>query len=238
MDNAIYAALNRQSGLMSEMRVVANNMANISTTGFRREGVIFSEYLVSLKGDGDTLSMANARGRVLDARQGVLNQTNGRLDFAIEGDGWFMVETPQGNMLTRAGAFIAGDDGTILTPDGARLLDVGQAPITLPPDTRAIALGADGTLSADGVPVAQVGVFAAPDPAAMAYQGGTRFSLSAPVEPVESPRVHQGFLEDSNVDPVFEISRMIEVQRAYELGQSFLDREDDRIRNAITAMTR
>ncbi|MDM7255573.1 MAG: flagellar hook-basal body complex protein [Paracoccus sp. (in: a-proteobacteria)] len=238
MDNAIYATLNRQSGLMREMRVVANNMANANTTGFRREGVIFSEYLVSLDRSGNTLSMANARGRLIDARQGGLTQTNGTYDLALEGEGYFMVETPQGNMLTRAGAFIASADGSLMTADGARLLDDGQAPVIVPDGVRSVAIGPDGTLSADGTPVAQIGVFASPDPASMAYQGGTRFSTTADVEPAEDVRIHQGFLEESNVDPVAEISRMIEVQRAYELGQSFMEREDERIRNAITAMTR
>ncbi len=239
MDNAIYAALNRQSGLMREMRTVANNIANANTNGFRREGVVFSEYLVSLDRSGDTLSMANARGRLIDLKHAGLTQTGGTFDLAIEGDGFFMLETPEGNRLTRAGAFVPSAEGELLTPDGARLLDEGQAPIIIPGGAQAIAIGPDGTLTADGIPVARVGLFAAPDDKSeMLRQGGTRFSFATDPEPVEDVRIHQGFLEDSNVDPVFEISRMIEVQRAYELGQKFLDREDERIRNAISTMTR
>ena len=74
--------------------------------------------------------------------------------------------------------------------------------------------------------------------AQITHDGGTGFAVDADPQPVEDARIRQGFLEDSNVDPVFEITRMIEIQRAYELGQSFLDREDQRIRNAITSMTR
>ena len=81
MENAIYASLTRQSGLMKEMRVVANNIANANTTGYRREGVIFAENLSALDRNGDTLSMADARGRMLDLKQGVLTQTNGNLDL-------------------------------------------------------------------------------------------------------------------------------------------------------------
>ncbi len=238
MDNAIYATLTRQSGLMKEMRVVANNIANVNTTGFRREGVIFAEHLASVDGRGDTLSMAHARGRLIDLNQGVLTQTNGSFDLAIEGDGFFMVETPQGNRLTRAGAFLPSGEGELMTADGHRLLDEGQAPIVVPAGASNVAVAADGTLSANGLPFAKVGVFMAADDAQLTHEGGTLFATD--VEPValESPRVRQGFLEESNVDAVFEISRMIEVQRAYELGQSFLDREDQRIRGAITAMTR
>ena len=78
----------------------------------------------------------------------------------------------------------------------------------------------------------------APDDAQLTHRGGTAFTTGEQPEPVDDARIRQGFLEESNVDPVFEITRMIEVQRAYELGQTFLDREDQRIRGAITAMTR
>lgn len=100
MDNAIYAALTRQSGLMNEMRAVANNMANSATTGFRREGVVFSEHLTAIGPGRETLSMANARGRDVDLTPASLSQTGGRLDLALEREGFFMVETPQGNRLT------------------------------------------------------------------------------------------------------------------------------------------
>ena len=238
MDNAIYATLTRQSGLMAEMRVVANNIANANTTGFRREGVIFAEHLSALDRHGDTLSMAHARGRMLDLDQGVLTQTNGNFDLAIEGEGFFLVETPEGNRLTRAGAFLPSPEGELMTADGFRLLDEGMAPIIVPSGASDVAVGADGTLSANGVAFGKIGVFTAPGDAQLTHQGGTSFTTDAAPEPVEDACIRQGFLEESNVDSVFEISRMIEVQRAYELGQSFLDREDQRIRSAITGMTR
>ncbi|AUH33614.1 flagellar hook-basal body complex protein [Paracoccus tegillarcae] len=238
MDNGIYAALTRQSGLMREMRVVANNIANANTTGFRREGVIFAEHLTRLNRQGEGLSMADARGRLLDLRQAVLTQTNGTFDMAIEGEGFFMVETPEGNRLTRAGAFIPSAEGELMTADGHRVLDEGEAPILVPAGASNLAIGADGTMSANGTPFARVGVFVAPEDADLTHEGGTVFAYQGEIQPAEQPSVRQGFLEESNVDPVFEISRMIEVQRAYEMGQSFLDREDQRIRSTITAMTR
>lgn len=238
MDNAIYATLTRQSGLMKEMGVVANNIANANTTGFRREGVIFAEHLSALDRRGETLSMAHARGRLIDLRQGVLTQTNGRFDLAIEGEGYFALETPDGLRLSRAGAFIPSPEGELMTAEGYRLLDVGQAPVLIPPGASAVSVGTDGTMSANGVPFGQIGLFGQPEGTQLTHQGGTLFQLDADPEPLEEARIRQGFLEESNVDPVFEITRMIEVQRAYELGQSFLDREDQRIRNVITAMTR
>ena len=235
MDAALYTTLNRQSGLMREMGVVANNIANSSTTGFRREGVVFSEYVAALDHD-PSLSMAHASGRHVDLSQATLAQTGGTFDFAIQGEGFFLVETPQGERLTRAGSFTPSAEGELVTPDGFRLLDAGGAPIFVPPDTK-VALARDGTLSANDEPVAQVGLWRPTDPLALRHQSGTLFDGGA-LEPVEDGQILQGMLEDSNVQPVSEIARMIEVQRAYELGQKFLDAEDERVRGVIQALGR
>jgi flagellar basal-body rod protein FlgF len=236
MDAAGYATLNRQSGLMREMAVVANNIANVSTAGFRREGVVFSEYVAGMDQD-PSLSMAHASGRMVDLTQATLSQTGGRFDFAIQGDGFFLIETPEGERLTRAGAFTPNAEGELVTPDGYRLLDAGGAPVFVPPDAKAIGLSQDGTLSAGGQPIAQIGLWRPADPLALRHQSGTLFD-GGELEPVENGTVLQGMLEESNVQPVTEIARMIEVQRAYELGQKFLDAEDDRVRGVIQALGR
>ncbi len=236
MDAAGYTTLNRQSGLMREMAVVANNIANASTTGFRREGVVFSEFVAGMDQD-PSLSMAHASGRHVDLTQATLAQTGGSFDFAIQGEGFFLIETPQGERLTRAGSFTPSAEGELVTPDGFRLLDAGGAPIFVPPDARGVALARDGTLSAGGQPIAQIGLWQPADPMALRHQSGTLFD-GGPLEPVEEGVVLQGMLEDSNVQPVSEIARMIEVQRAYELGQKFLDAEDERIRGVIQALGR
>ena len=238
MDNAIYAALTRQSGLTREIRTIANNIANANTTGFRREGVVFSEYMVPLDRRGETLAMANARGRMVDLGAGGMTLTNGQFDMAIEGEGYFLVQTPQGNRLTRAGAFMPNAEGELVNPNGHQLLDDGQAPIIIPDGIRQVGVGDDGTITADGLPIGRVGVFDPPDPSQMRHEAGTLFTPGLEITTRDEGRVRQGFLEESNVNPVLEISRMVEVQRAYELGQSFLDGEDQRIRAALTAMTR
>ncbi|MDF1619856.1 flagellar hook-basal body complex protein [Pseudothioclava nitratireducens] len=238
MDNAIYSALTRQSGLMQEMRAVANNISNISTTGFRREGVIFSEYVSGLGGEEPSLSMGFAHGRHIDLAQGPLNQTGGTFDFAIEGQGFFMIETPQGPQLTRAGSFTPSPEGELVTPDGYRLLDQGGGPIFVPTGAGPVSLAQDGTLSANGTPIAQIGMFMPADPNDLKHVGGTRFSAEGGAVPVETATILQGYVEESNVDPVSEIARMIEVQRAYEMGQTFLDREDQRIRSVISTLVK
>ncbi len=182
MDNAIYASLSRQSGLMREMRVVANNIANASTPGYRREGVIFAEHLASLDRGGDTLAMAHARGRLLDLGQGALTQTGNRFDLAIEGDGFFLVETPDGNRLTRAGAFTPSGEGELMNSDGHRLLDEGQAPLIVPAGASAVAIAPDGTLSANGIPFGRIGVFNPPEGTTPTREGGTLFAFEGEPE--------------------------------------------------------
>ena len=105
MDLAGYVALTRASGLAKELQSVANNIANLSTTGYRREGVIFAEMVQALPVEGGSVAMTAARARYFDELQGALEETGGTLDLAIEGEGYFMVMTPQGERLTRAGAF-------------------------------------------------------------------------------------------------------------------------------------
>lgn len=126
MDSPGYVALGRQSGLMREMQIVANNIANLATTGFRREGLIFAEH-VSRTETGPSLSMAHGTARLVDLSQAGLMQTGGTFDLAIQGDGFFLIDTPDGQRLTRAGAFTPSVDGELVTPDGYRLLDAGGA---------------------------------------------------------------------------------------------------------------
>lgn len=238
MDNSLYTTLNRQTGLMAEMRVIANNIANASTTGFRAEGVMFAEHVSNLGPDAPSLSMASPEARIVSDAQGGLIQTGGSFDLAIEGEGYFLIETPGGNRLTRAGAFLPSADGELVTPDGMRLLDAGGSPVSVPPGVARIAIGRDGTLSADGSPVAQIGLWKPSGETGLVADGATRFDAPDGIEPQAGAHIFQGFLEESNTNPMSEISRMIEVQRAYELGQGFLDNEDRRIRSVIEAMGR
>jgi len=237
MDTASYTTISRQSGLWREMSIVANNIANSATTGYRQEGLIFSEYIKDSP-DGRSLSMGHGNVRNTSFVQGALTQTGGTLDFAIEGDGFFLIETPLGERLTRAGSFSANADGDLVTPDGLRVLDAGGAPLFIPPDAGNIAVSADGTLSANGRLLGQVGLVTPVDPRGMTREDGVMFVDDAGFEPSENARILQGFVENSNVDAISALARMIEVQRAYELGQSFLESENKRVKDALQSFTK
>jgi len=238
MDNAGYTALTRQSGLSRELQVIANNIANMSTTGFRREGVIFSEYVRALDHEEPTLSMAAANARQTFLTQGMLTQTGSELDLAIQGDGFFLIETPEGEGLTRAGNFSRNAEGEMVTADGHRLLDIGGAPVFVPADSGPISIARDGTVSAGGQPLAQIGLVRPEDPAQLTRAGGVLHRSDGPLEPVERASMLQGFVEESNVNPITEMARLIAVQRAYDRGQRFLEGEDQRIRTVIQTLGR
>lgn len=237
MNNAGYTTLTRQSGLMREMQIVANNIANSATSGFRQEGLIFSEYVKSVDGGG-SLSMGQGNVKNTSFEQGALTQTGGRFDFAIEGDGFFLIETPNGERLSRAGSFSPNAEGDLVTPDGLRVLDAGGAPLFVPADAGDISVASDGTVSVNGAPLGQIGLVQPNDPMNLIREDGVMFRADDGYEPSENARVLQGFVEGSNVNAVLQITRMIEVQRAYELGASFLEAEDERIRAALTSITK
>ena len=236
VDTSNYVTLSRQAGLLKELQVLSNNVANTATTGFRAEGVVFAEMVQALPTEGGSVAMSDARVRFTDMTQGGLTETGGTYDLAIQGPGFFQIETPEGIRLTRAGAFTPNTENELVTFDGHRVLDAGGAPVFVPPDASSIAFAEDGTMTADGAPIAQMGVVTVDDPTKLVREGGILFNTDEALVPVEGTSILQGYLESANVNPVVEISRLIEVQRAYEMGQKFLDREDERVRAVIRTL--
>ena len=236
MDTISYVVLTRQTGLRNELQVVANNIANMSTTGYRAEGVVFAEMVEALPAEGGSVAMTEARVRYTNALPGALTRTGGTFDMGIQGDGFFQIETPDGPRLSRNGAFATNAESELVTLDGYPVLDASGARVFIPPDAGQVSIASDGTVSADGNAVAQVGVMTVADPASLERTDGVMFRSDEAFVPVENPTVMQGFLEESNVNPVVEITRMIEVQRAYELGQKLLEKDDERIRTVIRTL--
>jgi flagellar basal-body rod protein FlgF len=234
MSNAIYATLARQHGLMQEMQVVSNNLANSSTTGYKTDRAIFAEFLVSTGSDASSLSMGSLAGHSFEMEQGGLKVTGGQFDLAVQGDGYFTVDTPQGIRLTRAGQFQLAANGNLIDMNGSNVLNAGGGPITIPPEATNLVISADGTISANGLQIDQVGIVV-PNGELM-RDSNTYFSAQDGYAAATEFGVVQGALEQSNVSPVLEVSRMIEVQRAYEAGQTLLETEDQRIGQLISAV--
>lgn len=236
MDSAAYVALTRQNGLLKELQITANNIANASTTGYRAEGVVFAEMIKASDSEGGSISMTDARVRYTSERGGGLSQTGGTFDVAIQGDGYFQVETPNGVRLTRNGAFTPNAENELTTFDGYRVLDSGGAPIFIPPDQPDISISSDGTISNAEGPISQIGVVAPVEEADLLREDGVFFRAPDGAQQLPDAFVLQGHIEASNVDPVAQIARLIEVQRAYESTQKFLEKEDERIRGVVRTL--
>jgi flagellar basal-body rod protein FlgF len=236
MENAIYAALARQSGLRQELQAIAHNIANTSTNGFKRESLVFTEHLVPSVSPNLSVSMAIAGSQTTDWSQGELIQTFGKTDLAIQGEGYFLLETQDGHRLTRNGSFTLSPTGEIVAQDGARLLGEGQAPIGIPLGSGDIGVGSDGVLSVAGSPVAKIGVFRPENLLELQRDAYSRFVPGDDLAAMDDGMIIQGYLEKSNVNPVLEVSRLIEVQRAYENARNFLNSEDDRVKNVLRTL--
>jgi flagellar basal-body rod protein FlgF len=241
MDNANYISLSRQSGLMKELTTIANNMANADTVGYKREGAIFSEYIAAASANGEassprhSLSIGRLAAHASNFDTGSLRMTGGSMDVAIEGDGFFLVDVNGQTQLTRAGNFMTDENGRLITVDGNAVLDNAEGEIQIPLEAGELSIALDGTLSGNGVELGRLGVVTA-DPNTLSRQGNNNWVAENGFEPLEEARVLQGFLEDSNVEPVSEIARMIEVQRFYDAGQKILEMEDSRIKQVITTI--
>ena len=182
MDNTGYIAITRQSSLLKELNSVANNVANMSTPGFKREGVVFSEHVEALDVAEGSISLATAGAYYVDLTQGSLKQTNGQFDLAIEGPGFFQIDTPEGLRLTRSGSFSLNAEGQIVTMDGRALLGDGGGPIVTPQGVSDFSIAADGTISADGDPIGRVGlVDVAPE--TLRREGANLFSTTGALGP-------------------------------------------------------
>lgn len=233
MSNVINAALSRQVSLERELASLANNIANASTAGYRRDTHIFSEYVNALRGE-PSLSQTRIGGRAISADQGDLVATKAPFDLAIEGRGFFVIQTPEGQRLTRAGAFLRNDQGALANAQGDILAGEGGGAIAIPNSAGAIVIAGDGVVSADGEVLGKIRVVDA-DPTTLQREGDTRFRTDAPLADVAST-IRQGFIEQSNVDPVIELARLIEVQRSFELGQQLVNGESERVERAISVI--
>ena len=180
--------------------------------------------------------MADLGARFASDVPGTNAVTGGRFDFAIQGDGYFVLETPEGPILTRAGAFQISQEGFLVTPNGDPVLDAGQARIVIPAEAKDILVATDGTISVNGDPIGQLAIVNAPRELISRF-GDTAFTVEDDAfEPINNPKIRQGALEQSNVDPVLEIARMIEVTRAYEMAQTLIDDENERIQNIVRTL--
>jgi flagellar basal-body rod protein FlgF len=194
--------------------VVANNVANANTTGYRAERVAFGKVLANTQSQ-DT-AYVSVTGTGIDPTAGAIEHTDNPLDLAIEGDGYFAVMTPRGVRYTRAGDFQLDSEGTLINGSGHMVVARGGGSISIPPGAAAVTIGSDGSVFADGVEVGQIEI-ASFDAEALRREGQNLFAaVRAPIAASVEPRVISGALERSNVNVVRGMVDLVRVSRTYQ----------------------
>jgi flagellar basal-body rod protein FlgF len=232
MQNAQLIGLSAQMALGRELEVIANNMANVSTTGFKGRTTRFQEYLMP-RASAETFPTSDRRlsyvidsGTPLDLSQGPIETTGNPLQAAIKGDAFFAVQTPQGERYTRNGAFELNAQGELVTSDGYRVLGDG-GPIQISQQETGAAIGPDGTISTNQGNRGKLRLVAFANPQALTNAGGNLYASNAPAQPAGPlARVEPGAVERSNVSPVLTMTRMMEVNRLYALVSDTVSRMD------------
>ena len=243
MENAAYVGLSRQMTLRRELDIVANNIANADTTGFKVEQLLLGAEIGDRARNafirpGVSFVLDNGIGR--DYGQGALEQTGRNLDFAIEGEGaFFKLTDGAGEAYTRDGAFTLDAEGRLTTEGGAAVQGDG-GDIILDHSLGELAVAADGTISQNGALVGRLSIVRFDVLAALEKGGDGLYRNASNAVAIEAndARVRQGMLEGSNVNPILEITNLIEIQRAYESVTRMIENSNDLSRRAVERLGR
>ncbi len=243
MENTLFIALSKQLAIRREMDVIANNLANTSSPGFKNEQMMFVEYLKETT-PGGNVSLVQDIALARDLSEGIFKRTSNVLDLAIHGKGWFVVESSevgnplQGERFTRNGHFRLNQAGELVTTSGQRLLTTDGNPIVFKPGDNDIVIKGDGKVTASGEDRGTLRVVTFENERRLEKVAGNLFRSDETPNEKSEAEVVQGVIEESNVKPVVEITRMIRAMRSYQGAQSMVDREHERQRQAIDKLTR
>jgi len=235
METAGYVALSSQMVLQHQMDVVANNIANINTPAYKAEELMFVEYVTET--ETGEVSYVQDLATVRDLAHGPLAPTHNPLDLALPDEGYFVVETADGERYTRAGNFTLNEAGELVTAGGNRVLDDGGAPIAIPPEAISITVGRDGTISTEQGQLGRVQVVRFDNEQALLRRENNLYGPNQEVPlPVDDPQVVQGMVEGSNVMGVVEMTRLIGTLRSYQAAQTLVQEESQAQEDAIQGL--
>ena len=227
MENAVYVGLSQQMALKRHLDIVANNLANMSTTSFKSVSPVFEEYLQE-DPQAAKISYVQDYGVYHDQSEGRVTNTNRALDLAISGDGFFTVRTEEGVRYTRNGNFKLNPEGFVVTSNDDFLLDEGNGTIQVDLTNPDVEVAGDGTLNLGTEDVVKLGLVTFRNNQLLTQIGNGYYEANGedPI-PAEGASILQGSLESSNVNPILEMTTMIEVMRSYEAAQKLLDAEHE-----------
>ena len=238
MENAVYIGLSQQMAMRRQLDVIANNLANVNTPAFRSEKVLFEEYLQRTPGGKQPLSFVLDYGVLRNTAEGELKTTGNPLDVALSGKGFLVVDTPEGQRYTRDGHLRVSDTGQLTTADGTAVLDDRGKPIKTSATDGPLTIAADGTISNGSGRIARLDVVQFENEQAMQKAGSGLYSTDEPAKPATGTKVMQGMIESSNVLPIVEVTKMLELQRLYESTQQLLNIDQNRQRKIIQSLAK
>jgi len=237
MENTIFVGLSRQMALRREMDVVANNLANMNTTAYKRQTVLFQEYLIDAGTEGQTSYVIDF-GLARDATEGRLQKTDNPFDLALTGNGYLVVETEEGPRYTRNGRLHLNEDGVLVASSGDPVLNQSGTEVTIGDADGAIEVAPDGTISTRLGVIGRLDVVTFQDTQALQPGAAGLYSTEEVPIPATDAKIRQGLLERSNVEPIVEMTNMINVLRSYQSSQKLLDTDHDLIRKAIESLAK
>jgi flagellar basal-body rod protein FlgF len=233
MQNALFVGVSSQVALQRDLEVIANNMANVSTNGFKTRNTRFQEYLMpvasadSFKRPDRKLSYVIDQGTALDLGQGPIEQTGNPLHVALRGEAFLAVQTPEGERYTRNGALETDAQGRIVTSDGYPVQGDG-GPIQINAQETGLSIGPDGTVSTNLGIRGRLRLVTFANPQGLTNQGANLYaSRDQPQAAGLAGRLESGALERSNVKPVVEMTRLMDVNRTYTMVSSVISRLDE-----------
>ena len=240
MESTTLIATSRQSGLLRQLDIVANNIANMNTNGFKGEKMMFIEHLGKSKERNSllrtTLSFVRDIATMTNFADGPIQKTGNSLDVAITGEGFFVVQTDEGERYTRNGRFKLDEGGQIVTQTGNPVLSSDGQPFFLGPEDTEISISRDGTVSTNNGDLGRIRLVTFENMQLLKRSAKGLYASDEPPKDAEKVDLAQGMLEGSNVQPIFEMAKMISIQRTYGSVRTFLEREDERMRKMITEM--
>lgn len=239
MESSLYVGLSRQIVLNRAMALVANNVANANTAGYRAQNPMFKEFISSERYDKNDLSMVYDEGQYDSTQAGTIQLTGNPYDVALSGPGFIGVQTPSGQIqYTRAGNFTVNNNNELVNSSGFKIAGPGGDGIAIPTGAREVKITDEGEVAADGNIVGRIGVFEFDNLQDLKPEGNNLYSAPVAGRPAIDTKMIQGSLEGSNVNAIQETTRMIEILRSYQSTMRMVQNEQDRQVSAIQKLAK
>ena len=220
VNNSVYTTLASQVALNDELSIVSNNTANVNTDGFKKDIQIMSSHIA--KDKIANIKMPNDIASISDFTPGALKQTEKTLDVAINGQGFFMVQTPNGVRYTRNGHFLTNSEGTLIDMQGNPVLSQDGAQTLVPAHNENIFINKKGKIYASEIEIGSIGVVDFSTPNLLRKTGNGYFMSDIEADTTDKYQILQGFIEESNTNPIIETTKLIELQKKFSMNSTFI----------------